>query len=137
MLTNKISPVIFTLVLHSGPTSASAKSCLKFAQSVIETQHTLSQVFFYGDGVYCTNTLLTPLKDELRLAVAWKTFGNLHAIKLHVCISSAGRRGILTKEEAQNNGYNTFNLEAPFQLVGLGQLAQDYSNNHRIIHFGR
>jgi tRNA 2-thiouridine synthesizing protein D len=134
----KKSIIHFSIIIHSDPLSTSTKSALKFAETIIHsTQHQLVQIFFFGNGVYCANALLTPLSNELNIYTAFVNLANENHFPLHVCISSALRRGILSEEEAENNEQSHFTLTPPFVLSGLGSLVQHFKTNHRMIHFGR
>jgi sulfur relay (sulfurtransferase) complex TusBCD TusD component (DsrE family) len=54
----KASIMNFIIVVHTDPMSASTKSALKFAQTIVKsTRHQLTQIFFLGNGVYCANWL--------------------------------------------------------------------------------
>ena len=127
----------FSLVVQSGPSTSGAQAALFFARAILQTGHQLSQVFFQGDGVYCANHLLSPLSDQLNIYQEWLALHAKQAFNLHVCISSALKRGILDSHEAFSHGYTQYTLNKPFELVGLGQLAMAYRQHNKVIYFGR
>ena len=53
-----------------------------------------------------------------------------------VCIAAALRRGVLNAEEAQRYGTSAANLEAPWELSGLGQLHEAAQTADRLLCFG-
>lgn len=110
------------LVMGAPYTSTAPHSALRFAHSVIEKGHRLAGVFFYQDGVHNASSLMAPPQDELNIRDAWVKLNQDHKVGLDVCIAAALRRGVMSQSEAQRHGQLNFNLEAPFELTGLGQL---------------
>jgi len=126
----------FIIVVNNAPMSAGVNSALNFAKAILALGHELTQVFFMKDGVYCCSSLLTPMSDEINIYQQWKTLSESKGVILNVCVASALRRGIITEQEAKNNNHAQYNLIAPFNLVGLGQLVKDFDCSHQIIQFG-
>lgn len=52
-----------------------------------------------------------------------------------MCVAAAMRRGVLDEQEAKGMGRAQFNLEAPFCLSGLGQLAEASLTADRFVQF--
>ncbi len=52
-----------------------------------------------------------------------------------VCVSDAIKSGITTTEDAQETDNPHFSLAAPFESVGLGELAILISSSDRLIQF--
>ena len=59
-----------------------------------------------------------------------------HNLDAVVCIAAALRRGVLNGEEAQRYARASHNLEAPWELSGLGQLHEAAQDADRLICFG-
>ncbi|MCA1772650.1 MAG: sulfurtransferase complex subunit TusD [Halomonas sp.] len=126
----------YGLLVMGAPYSHSAPhSALRFAHAVLARGHQLVGVFFYHDGVHNASTLMTPPQDELNLRDAWQVLHEQHDVALDVCIAAALRRGVVSQSEAARHGYDTFNLEAPFELTGLGQLLTLQQRCDRLITF--
>ena len=127
----------FTIVVQGGPyTSQASLSAWHFARAVVATGHEIYRVFFYHDGVYNGNTLLTPPQDETDLHMAWCTLGRDHGCELVVCIASALRRGMLDDGEARRYEKPLANLNKLFIVSGLGQLIDGAISADRTVTFG-
>ena len=50
-------------------------------------------------------------------------------------VAAAMRRGVLDEQEAKGAGQAHFNLQAPFCLSGLGQLAEAALTADRLVQF--
>lgn len=131
------SDTIFSLIVHSPPGHASAKSAFFFATAVLASPYRLEQVFFFGDGVLCANRLNTPLSTEWDSATAWSHLVQKTDIALYVCGSSAIRRGVLSESEAKRYAKKNFSLHSPFKIAGLAQCAKTFCPPYRVLHFGR
>ncbi|WP_404466304.1 sulfurtransferase complex subunit TusD [Vreelandella aquamarina] len=123
------------LVMGAPYTSAAPHSALRFAKTLISKGHRLTGVFFYQDGVHNASLLMTPPQDELNLRDAWIALHQEHGVALDVCIAAALRRGIMSEAEAKRHGQAHFNLAAPFELTGLGQLLTLQQRGDRLITF--
>ena len=66
---------------------------------------------------------------------AWLILAREHQFDLDICSAAALRRGIVDESEADKAGKSSFNLELPFQLTGLGQLAESIVTADRVIQF--
>lgn len=123
------------LVMGAPYTSQAPHSALRFAHAVIAQGHRLAGVFFYHEGVHNASSLMAPPQDELNLRDAWVELHRSDNVALDVCIAAALRRGLLSEAEAQRHGKTSFNLEAPFELTGLGQLLTLQQRCDRFITF--
>ncbi|MBZ5487841.1 sulfurtransferase complex subunit TusD [Halomonas aquamarina] len=124
------------LVMGAPYTSPAPHSALRFAHALLARGHQLAGVFFYHEGVHNASTLMAPPQDELNLHKAWVELHNICQVPLDVCIAAALRRGIMSEAEAKRHGRASFNLEAPFELTGLGQLLTLQQRCDRLITFG-
>jgi len=123
------------LVLASPYSSQSSLSALKFAESCLKNDHEIYRVFFYHDGALSGSNLQSPPTDEINIKQSWQALANEHKLDLVVCIAAALKRGILNDEEAQRYSKSQFNLEAPFELSGLGQLLDAQIQSDRLVTF--
>ena len=128
--------MIFNLLI-SGPlySSQSAYSALKFARAAVSKGHTISQVFFYQDGVSNANQLSNPLSDEFDSVSTWQAFAKENGIPLVACISSAERRGIVDDELASEVSSFAGNLAQGFEIAGLGTLHEASISSDRTVTF--
>ncbi|MGC3836476.1 sulfurtransferase complex subunit TusD [Moritella viscosa] len=126
-----MSKSITIAVLVTGPAygSQDALSAYHYVKSAVELGHTIQRVFFYNDGVLNGSILTSPAADEFDLYNAWLVMAREHLFPLDICSGAALRR------EADRTGKNQFNLELPFQLTGLGQLAESIMTADRVIQF--
>ncbi len=126
----------FTLLVTSAPySSQNAYSAYRFALAAVKNQHQVKGVFFYQDGTLNASNLQTLPTDEFNLLTAWQSLANDHQIPLQVCVSAASRRGITSAEDAAESDNGHFSLQAPFESVGLGELAQLLMSSDRMIQF--
>ena len=105
-------------------------------QAALAGGHEIVRLFFYQDGVYsASNTIVAP-QDEQDIARQWREFVSAHQLDAVVCIAAALRRGVLDSEEAARYQRSAVNLEAPWELSGLGQLHDATQAADRLICFG-
>ena len=127
----------FSLLILGSPSSTqSASTAYRFARAVINSGHTLYRVFFYHDGVYCANELVTTAQDEENLPGNWASLAVEHNVDLVVCIASALERGVIDKAEALRYEKPASNLNENFSISGLGQLVDASIVSDRVITFG-
>lgn len=126
----------FALVVGGAPYGTQdALSAWRFARAAIEAGHQVVRVFFYQDGVYNGSMLQAPESDDFDLYNAWCELATEHETELCVCVAAALRRGVTDQHEAQTQQLKQFNLEPPFVLTGLGQLAEAALIADRVIQF--
>ncbi|BFM16285.1 sulfurtransferase complex subunit TusD [Maricurvus nonylphenolicus] len=126
----------FSIAIYAAPGQQAAYSALRFAQSVIDQGHSIYRLFFYADGVHNSTKLASPPQDEIHLPDQWQAFIQDHNLDAVVCIAAALRRGILDQTEADRYEKDANNLQAGFELSGLGQLVDAAVHSDRIITFG-
>ncbi len=124
-------------VLVTGPAygSQDALTAFHYVKAALELGHVIQRVFFYNDGVLNGSKLISPAADEFDLYNAWLALAKKYKFGLDVCAAAALRRGIIDKTEAEKSDRASFNLELPFQLTGLGQLAESIVTADRVIQF--
>jgi len=129
--------VKFTIVVQAAPAASQAAwSAYQFTRSALAAGHGIYRVFFYGDGVYNTNSLSVPPQDEFDLVKAWNTLLDEHGIDAISCVSSALKRGVLDAGEAERYERSCANLSTAATLSGLGQLVDATLASDRVITFG-
>ena len=124
-------------LLVSGPlySSQSGYSALRFCEAAVTAGHTISQVFFYQDGVTQANRLSLPLDDEFEPVGKWLEFSTLNDVPLVVCVSAGERRGVMSEEQALENHFGTGNLPLNFSVSGLGVLHEASLSSDRTVTF--
>jgi tRNA 2-thiouridine synthesizing protein D len=127
---------ISLLVLSEPYSSQSSLSALQYAKAALVAGHSIERVFFYHNGVHTGSSLQTPQQDETNLYFEWTQLSKISDIDLVICIAAALKRGNLNKEESQRYDKEQFNVQAPFELSGLGQLLDAQLNTDRLITFG-
>lgn len=127
---------ISLLVLSEPYSSQSSLSALQYAKAALEANHSIERVFFYHNGVHTGSSLQTPQQDEINLHSEWAQLAENSNIDLVICIAAALKRGNLNLEESNRYDKAQFNVQAPFELSGLGQLLDAQLNTDRMITFG-
>lgn len=126
----------FSLLVISAPSaSQNAHSALRFAQMLAKSEHVLTGVFFYFDGVHNANKLQMSMADEKALYSAWCDLAEQLACPLLVCVSAANKRGVLSQTDAIENDLSQFTLDKPFESVGLGEFSALLHQSDRLIQF--
>lgn len=127
----------FAIVVHGAPySSASSWSALHFARAVLRAGHEIYRVFFYHDGVYTGNALMSAPQDEFDLHGNWVELAQQNSVELMVCIASSLRRGMLDATEADRYEKSAASLDPAFEISGLGQLIDAGINADRVVTFG-
>lgn len=126
----------FAIALYSAAHAPSSRRALRFAEAALAGGHEIVRLFFYQDGVHSASSNVVAPQDEQDLAQQWATFVSQHQLDGVVCIAAALRRGILNKDEATRYERQAINLQAPWELSGLGQLHDAIQSADRLICFG-
>lgn len=124
-------------IVVTGPAygTQQASSALQFAHALIEEGYELSRVFFYREGVYNANLLTSPASDEFDLVRAWQQLNQQYGVELNICVAAALRRGVVDETEAERLALAGANLQAGFNLSGLGSLAEASLTCDRVVQF--
>ncbi|MFT6406947.1 MAG: tRNA 2-thiouridine synthesizing protein D [Arenicella sp.] len=115
--------------------SQSAYSALRFCQAANAAGHTISQVFFYQDGVTQANRLSMPLDDEFNALDQWVKFAEQNAVPLVICISAGERRGVMSDAQAAEYQLASGNAHPAFSVAGLGALHDASLDSDRTVTF--
>lgn len=126
----------FVIALFSPPHSPAARRALRFAEAVLAGGHEITRLFFYQDGVHSASANTITSQDELDVGAAWTRFVTEQRLDGVVCIAAALRRGVLNPEEASRYSRPAANLQAPWDLSGLGQLHEAAQLADRLVCFG-
>lgn len=126
----------FAIALFAPSHAPSSRRALRFAQATVDGGHEIVRLFFYQDGVHSASSNVVSPQDELDLAEEWRNFVQQHNLDAVVCIAAALRRGVLNAEEARRYGRPAANLDAPWELSGLGQLHEAAQMADRLVCFG-
>lgn len=111
-----------SLLVQGGPCTTSAPlNALHFARATLAAGHEVGRVFFYKDAVSVANRFAS---DDQGLRSGWATLSADGGFELAVCISAAGRRGVV--EDSLADG---------FVIVGLGQLIEAMEESDRLVSF--
>ena len=128
--------MIFSLLIHSAPSSQASLSAFQFAQALLRQDHSLYRVFFYHDGAYHGSAIHCVGQDEFDLSKAWNELQKENDLDMVVCIAAGLKRGIIDSTEALRYEQEHHNLNTQIELSGLGQLADATVNSDRLITFG-
>lgn len=123
------------LVNHPPFDQQHSYSALRFAQAVLARGHQLTGVFFYQSGALNGNHFAANFSDELNLHKQWCELHDKHGVPLQVCITAANRRGVIDANDADELDSPHFNLKAPFDSAGLGELVGLMNNSDRTVQF--
>lgn len=123
------------LVTGSAYGTQNASTAFLFCQALVKTRHILHSIFFYCDGVFNANSMITPASDEFNLVKAWQKLSKKYQVNLYVCSSAALRRGVLEDDNTEQFNIKKGNLALFFQFSGLIELANSINICDRIIQF--
>lgn len=126
----------FAIAVFSAAHAPSSRRALLFAQAALAGGHEIVRLFFYQDGVYSASNSIVAPQDEQDIAHQWREFVSAHQLDAVVCIAAALRRGVLNSEEAARYQRSAVNVDAPWELSGLGQLHDASQTADRLICFG-
>ncbi|CAL4323972.1 sulfurtransferase complex subunit TusD [Buchnera aphidicola] len=125
----------YTILVTSSYSKENSKSALFFSQNLVENNHIIDSIFFYGDGVYNSNNMVYTIFDDFSLIKKWYDFSKDFSVNLNVCSSFAQDRGIISDEISKNMGFKHGNLHFGFRLTGLGHLITSIIKSDRLLQF--
>ncbi len=126
----------FAIALFAPPHAPSSRRALRFVQAALAGGHQIVRLFFYQDAVHNASSNVVSAQDELDIPAEWRELVRQQQLDGVVCIAAALRRGILNAQEAQRYQRSAGNLDAPWDLSGLGQLHEAAQTADRLICFG-
>lgn len=132
----KTIPLSYTLVITGAPyVSQAPQTALEFARALLAAGHRIDRVFLYGDAVHLASTLACAPSDEPQWTQLWSEFLQANQVPAIACIASALRRGVLDKKEQKRYQRPAHNLEAPFEIAGLGEWVEGIVSSDRTLYF--
>lgn len=126
----------FAIAVYAPAHSPASRRALRFAQAVLDTGHEIVRLFFYQDGVHSASGNIVAPQDEQDIAGQWQALVTANGLDAVVCIAAALRRGVLDEKETSRHGRAGANLQAPWELSGLGQLHEAAQIADRLVSFG-
>ena len=126
----------FHLIVTSAPYLNDVHvAALQCCASILDEGHTVSSVFFWGDGVSVANRFNVWPRNEPNLAEKWVQLAARGNFALNVCIASAARRGVFDNKEAQRHGFDAATIHPGFTIDGLGALVESSQAADRTLRF--
>lgn len=128
--------MIYSLLIQTSPGNFSITACaLEFAKALLQQNHSIFRIFFYGDGVLLGNDSAVTPQGEPDIHAEWRRFIEDQQIDAVVCIAAALKRGILDHAESQRYQKHAATLADTFDLSGLGQLIEAAAQSDKLITF--
>ncbi|MDP8100203.1 sulfurtransferase complex subunit TusD [Phocoenobacter atlanticus] len=123
------------VVAVKSPVYGSQGSALayQFIKTLLENNYSISQIFFFQEGVSNANRLVNPATDEINLVEKWQYLATSYRLSLHLCIAAAQRRGVV--DETTTPLHTQTNLAEGFVLAGLGEFSQAVLTADRLVTF--
>ncbi|MBR0573571.1 MULTISPECIES: sulfurtransferase complex subunit TusD [Pasteurellaceae] len=123
------------VVAVKSPVYGSQGSALayQFIKTLLENNYSISQVFFFQEGISNANKLVNPATDEINLVEKWQYLATSYRLSLHLCIAAAQRRGVV--DETTTPLHTQTNLAEGFVLAGLGEFSQAVLTADRLVTF--
>ncbi|OOF44051.1 MULTISPECIES: sulfurtransferase complex subunit TusD [Rodentibacter] len=103
----------------------------QFAEALVKKGHTITQIFFFQEGVSNGNAFVYPANDETHLQQYWQRFSKQNDIPLHLCVAASQRRGVVDNMTAKASEDN--NLAEGFVMAGLGEFMAAVLKSDRLI----
>lgn len=126
----------YSLLITSAPYEGQETNrSLALARCLLADGHHVSNVFFYGRGVLHANDFMLESGDEFFPRKHWVALAKDHQIPLLVCVTAAIKRGVVSSQEAEENGLPGSNLRAPFEQVGLGAFFTALHTCDKLVQF--
>ena len=127
----------FTIVVYAAPySSQSAATAFNFSKTLLSEGHEIYRLFFFSDGAHNTNKLARVPQGETNLQASWDDLIRDYDLDSAVCVSSAIKRGIADKQEAERHELSAVSLFESSDIAGLGQLIDAAINSDRLLNFG-
>ncbi len=116
--------------------SSTSETALKFAHTVIMQNKQISLLFFYGEAVQTAASLAVSIQGDTPVISNWQAFIQTHKLPAIACITSALKRGVIDKQEADRHQKSGENIAQGIKLGGLGQWADAVKQSDQHIIFG-
>ena len=130
------------LLIHVDPSQSIAWHAYRYAKAFLENctnsedaSRPKLNIFFYGEAANTGNALRWQTADRASLTELWSQLSQEHQLRLPVCVSTALTRGITDEDNARRHKLEVNNLATGFELVGLGELAEQLSSADKVVTF--
>ncbi|WP_432454740.1 MULTISPECIES: sulfurtransferase complex subunit TusD [unclassified Agarivorans] len=130
MLKNLNYALVVTSPLYGRQGSATA---LNLANAIVQQGHALNTVFFYLEGVSNAIVSALPASDEVDFHQAWLDLKVRANCELLVCSAAAYRRGVVTQQDAQNHGLESWSMSEHFSMSGLAEMSMAMLAADRVV----
>lgn len=127
----------FSIVVYAAPYSSQAsESALRFTRTLLESGHEIYRLFFFSDGVHNAGRLSVAAQDEINISQRWDELIRRYELDSVACVTSALKRGIVDRKEAQRHELDGDSIRSSSEIGGLGQLIDAALNSDRLVSFG-
>lgn len=129
--------MIYALLVTASPASGhSTATAARFADELLQRGHRIYRVFFLDAGADTGASHAVYPQDEYDRLQPWVDLHEQHGVELILCISSALKRGMLDKTEAERYEKSGATISPAFEISGLGQLVDAALHCDRLVTFG-
>lgn len=130
------------LLIHVDPSQSIAWHAYRYAKAFLENCSNSDEssrpklnIFFYGEAANTGNALRWQTADRANLTQLWSQLSLEYQLTLPICVSTALTRGITDEDNAKRHKLQGDNLATGFELVGLGELAEQLSVAQKVVTF--
>ena len=129
------------LLITADPSQPLAWHAYRYAKAHLEAQAKDAEktgglsVFFYADAAHTANKLRWQTADRKNLTHEWSALSAQFEHPLPVCVSTALTRGVTDSDNAKRHQLDSDNVASGFELVGLGDLAEQLRLADKVIQF--
>ncbi|NMH61058.1 sulfurtransferase complex subunit TusD [Alteromonas ponticola] len=127
----------YSMLITSAPYDGDRiRNAQQFAHALVDNpEANLLNIFFYQRGVLNANCLGIPPSGRFNVYKGWCEIATRGVISLQVCITAAGKRGIISQQEQDENDLPGHTLQAPFQQTGLADFFTQLHDADRLVQF--
>ena len=130
------------LLINAAPSQSIAWHAYRYAKAFLENEAESNNesgsqlnIFFYGEAAHTGNGLRWQTADQKSLTQLWSQLNKDYQQRLPICVSTALTRGITDADNARRHNLNAENLAEGFELVGLGELADQLTKAEKVVSF--
>lgn len=130
------------LLINADPSQSLAWHAYRYAKAFLENEVETNDklgsqlnIFFYGEAAHTGNGLRWQTADQKSLTHLWSQLNQDYQQRLPICVSTALTRGITDADNARRHNLEAENLAEGFELVGLGELADQLAKAEKVVTF--
>ncbi|QJC35393.1 sulfurtransferase complex subunit TusD [Enterobacteriaceae endosymbiont of Donacia proxima] len=133
--------MIFVIFITTAPyNTQNSYSAYSFIKAVIEEKQIVKDIFFYSDGVSNSNKNIYFSENEFNLINHWKKLNIKYHINLYLCITSAQKRGLITKNNYYKNSLLNHKkkydiIDDTFKITTLSTFTRSILTCDRLVQF--